>query len=286
MAGIMREKLLIIMLVCVVISLSGCTGISIQIPHLWGPTESTPVPPSESLNAAIIGNTIPDKMTSNQKYKVTITLQNTGYMTWSNDNQTMLTPVDDPANDAILFNNSSFVIGPGNKVKTGSDYTFNISMAAPLGNGNYTLEYRMKDSNNTYFGETLIKNITVGDLNSTVVFLSQGVLWYPPIGSMSIPRATWQNVSITVQNMGRFGWSEDNQVRLAVVDYEPNDATLFDPAVLFHIAPEETVQPGDQCTWKFRLQAPNSPGKYKLEYQMKQGDTWLGKPLIVYITVT
>lgn len=263
--------------------LSGCTG-SIQWPWDWSAPSTQP--PSEPFNSNIADTTIPNNMLPGQAYNVSITIYNLGYISWSNANLVTLIPVDDTVNDVAKFNNSSFTIEPNNIVKTGSSYTWNITMVAPKWNGNYTIEYQLKDSNNTTFGQTLTKNITVGDLNSTVLFTSQGVLWYPPLSSMSIRKNTWQNVSITVKNNGRYSWSDADGVRLGTVDYESNNATLFNPTLLSYIGPDIVVNPGDQCTWKFRLQAPPSPGVYKLEYQMKQGDEWLGKPLIVYITVT
>lgn len=282
----MKDKLLFIALICIAISLSGCTDLSsIHIPWFDNSPTSTPRPISEQFNAIILSETIPDNMLTSHVYNISITTRNSGYDSWSNNNRTMLAPIYDSDNDTVLFNNSSFVINPNTIVKTGSDYTWNITMTSPKWIGIYTIKYQMIDQNNVYFGEPLVENITVGDLNSTVLYLSKGVQYYPSIGSIPIERNAYQNVSITVQNMGRFGWSEDNQFRLGVVDYEPNNATLFNEALLFHIAPEATVNPGEQCTWKFVLHAPSSPGKYRLEYQMKHGDEWLGKPLIVYITV-
>ena len=224
-------------------------------------------------------------MAPGQPYTVSVTVRNTGYSSWSRNDTVTLATINAPDNDAAQFNNSLYTIDADSPVKTGADYTWNIKMVAPRWNGNYTIEYRMKNGN-TYFGDPLVQHVTVGDAGSSVEFIPQQTVWYPPIGSTSIQRNAWLNVSVTVQNLGREGWSEDDQVRLGTVDYEPNNATLFNPSLLFHMAPFVIVNPGDTCTWKFKLHAPPDPGKYLLEYRMKKGDAWFGKTLSVYITVT
>jgi hypothetical protein len=158
-------------------------------------------------------------------------------------------------------------------------------MVAPQWIGNYTIIYSLEMGNNTYFGDALTKNVTVGDLNLTSEYVPYGVTWYPPIESMTLQKGAWQNVSVTFKNMGRFGWSDAGQVWLASVDYEPNAAIQFNPATLFHIAPQEIIQPGEQASWKFKIQAPDQAGTYYLEYRMKQGDQWFGQTLNVTVKV-
>jgi hypothetical protein len=179
----------------------------------------------------------------------------------------------------------TFTISPGSIVKPYSDYTWNVTMVAPQWVGNYTIMYQLEIGNNTYFGDTLIKNVTVGDLNLSAVVVPQGATWYPPIGSTAIQKGAWQNVSITFKNMGRYDWSDASQVWLAAVDYAPNGATKFNPTTLFHIAPEEIIAPGEQGTWRFKIQAPDQAGTYYLVYRMKQGDQWFGQTLNVSIMV-
>jgi hypothetical protein len=237
------------------------------------------------LGSVIINDTIPAQMIPGQVYNVSITAYNTGYLPWSNANQIMLVPYNNTSNDASIFNNMTFTISPGTVVNSYSQYKWNITMVAPEWIGNYTITYGLEMGNNTYFGDTLINKVTVGDLNLTAVIVPQGATYYPPIGSMSMQKGAWQNVSITVKNQGRYDWSEADQVRLTAVDYEPNAATQFNQTVLFHIAPGEIIQPGDQATWKFMLHAPNQAGTYYLLYRMNQGNQWFGQTLNVTIKV-
>jgi hypothetical protein len=282
----MREKLLAIALIGIAISLSGCTGISsIHLSLPWNSPTSTPQPPSVELDSVILNDTIPTQMIPGQVYQVSITAYNTGYLPWSNANRIMLTPYNNASNDADIFNNTTFTISPGTIVNPYSDYTWSITMVAPEWIGNYTVMYSLEMGNNTCFGDTVIKNVTVGDLNLSAVVVSQGATWYPPIGDMTMQKGAWQNVSITFKNMGRFGWSDAGQVWLAAVDYQPNDATKFNPSTLFHIAPEETITPGEQGTWRFKIQAPDRAGTYYMEYRMKQEDQWFGQTLNVTMTV-
>jgi hypothetical protein len=282
----MRDKLLAIALIGIAISLSGCTSLSsIQLPWIVSSPTSTPQPPLVMLDSLVINDTIPSQMLPGHTYHVSITLYNKGYMPWSNVTKIMLVPSNNSSNDADLFNNTTFNISPGTIVNPYSDYTWNLTMVAPQWIGNYTIMYMLEMGNNTYFGGIMDKNVTVGNLNLTALFMPQSVTYYPTIGSMTIKRDALQNVSITFKNMGRYDWSDAGQVWLAAVDYKPNSATKFNPATLFHIAPDEIIAPGEQGTWRFKLQAPDQSGTYYLEYQMKQGDQWFGQMLNVTIIV-
>jgi hypothetical protein len=143
----------------------------------------------------------------------------------------------------------------------------------------------MKNDSGYWFGDYLIKNITVGNPNSSTVFVSKSVKYYPAISSTTMKRNALQNVSISVKNMGRYNWTVSDNIMLAAIDYEQNDAAQFKSAQLFHIAPDDVIMPGEIATWQFKIQAPQYPGTYYLKYRMQKNGQWFGSNLNVTINV-
>ncbi len=150
------------------ILVSGCTNI---FPANPSPTPSpSPIGPSPDLqpesgvlNAIFINNTIPGIMVPGQSYAVSIILQNTGDVKFSKVSNITMVALNDGVNDALLFNNTTaFSFAPGIVVSKNNTYTWKLSMVAPRWTGNYMIMYQMVDGNNTSFGDTLVKNITVG----------------------------------------------------------------------------------------------------------------------------
>lgn len=253
------------------------------------PTGLTTQPAANTTNSTYIADTIPQNMTPNKKYDVSITFRNTGNVQWSYASKIALVAVDDSTNDASLFNNTTtLTIKPQITVKKGNSYNWNFTMVAPRWSGNYTIAYRMEDGNGSYFGDTIVKHVIVGDSNTTTAFTAKSIKYYSPLSPknpVTVKRGNWQNVSISVTNNGRYGWSENDHIRLAAVDYEPNDATVFYQGYLFYISPENVIQPGDTCSWKFKVLAPDDPGRYYVKYRMQKDGEWFGSTLNATIIV-
>jgi hypothetical protein len=259
--------------------------------HTPAPASTPYIVPTQlpySLNASLSNDTIPTVMDPGKKYDISIIVLNTGNTSWSHDNHITMA-VADGNNDSAFFGNTSFTIAPGTVVKSGDKYNWKFSLTAPQWAGNYTLAYRMKNDTGYWFGDTLIKEVTVGTPEDTAVFVSQKITYYPPVvnqSSISMKRNSWQNISISVKNMGRFNWSEPDNVRLVAVDYEPNDAVKFNQEIIHHIAPYRTIIPGDIAMWGLKLNAPQYPGTYHIKYRMQKDGRWFGSTLDVTITVT
>src|SRR5271157_2248477 len=252
------------------------------------PNTATPLPTPTFLNSSLFNDTIPSIMVPGQEYNVSIIAQNTGDVLWSNYTHIMISPSDDNSNDAQLFGNSS-MITPGLLIKKGTNYTWTFSLIAPLLNGNYTLKYQMKNDS-IHFGNILVKNVTIGNPGDVVKFISKPVLYYPSImnqSSLSMSRNSWLNASITVKNTGRNNWTSADNVYLQAIDYEPNDAALFNPETVFYLAPDRIIVPGDQTTWTFKFHAmAQYPGTYHVKYRMIRNGQWFGNPFVITITET
>lgn len=102
-------------------------------PFIKQPTATPKVPPQlvNVLDATYMNDTIPAVMTPGQKYDVSIVMNNTGGIPWSNAGHIVMAALNDGANDAPLFNNTTFFIEPGVMVYYGNTYAWKFSVTAP-----------------------------------------------------------------------------------------------------------------------------------------------------------
>jgi hypothetical protein len=285
----MKNNWSILVVICIALLVSGCTG-NFSLPpnpFINQPTDTPTVPLqlANVLNARYSNDTIPVTMNPNQKYDVMINMSNDGGIPWSNAGHITFVVLDNSKNDASLFGNSTFFIEPGVIVHYGKIYSWKFSITAPKWYGNYTLMYQMKNDT-TLFGDTFVKNVSVGAPGSEVVFTTQNVKYYPPLkNGLTMRMGSRQNISLGVKNMGRYNWTQDDKVRLVAVDYEPNDATQFYRQYQFDIAPDVVVQPGEQCMWRMNLSTPQYRGTYHMKYRMQKDGQWFGNAIDFTVNV-
>ena len=93
--------------------------------------------PSE-VNAQVISTSIPSSMNAGQSYPVSITMKNTGSMTWDETNRIRLGGVGDGTGVAAEFGPARIGIPEGTSVRPGAQYTFTFTMTAPEAPGYYT----------------------------------------------------------------------------------------------------------------------------------------------------
>ena len=107
---------------------------------------------SSSPNAQYISDTIPSIMNAGQTYTVSITMKNSGSMTWNEAGKIRLGGIGDGTGDAGKFGSTRIAIPAGTSVKPGAQYTFTFRMTAPLKAGSYTPKYRMVWEEHQWFG--------------------------------------------------------------------------------------------------------------------------------------
>jgi hypothetical protein len=150
-------------------------------------------------------------------------------------------------------------------------------MIAPTWNGNYRIAFQMRNST-TWFGDILVKNITVGTPGANVVFTSIGIPY-----SMNVNSKV--NVTVIVQNMGRYPWYENDSVQSGMdsvqlgISYSPDDGSAFTRTTQLHMNPDSGVMPGQTCKWVYSITAPSYITQYNVTYQMMQGDEYFGAPV-------
>jgi len=116
---------------------------------------------TSSLNAQVISTTIPSSMVAGQSYPVSVTMKNTGRMTWSEASMIRLGGIGDGSGDAYKFGPALIKIPAGTKVLPGAQYTFTFTMTAPATPGSYFPKYRMVRNGYEWFGAQATKTIQV-----------------------------------------------------------------------------------------------------------------------------
>lgn len=232
------------------------------------PIVMTPTIAPTFLNSSLLDNTIPITMSPGQQYPVTIIARNTGDVPWSNDTIHIAQFINDS------YDNTSFstvsTMDSGTLIKSGINYTWKFSMTAPTWNGNYTIAYRMKNSS-SWFGDILVKNITVGTPGANVDFTTLDIPSTMRVNSRI-------NVTVVVTNLGKYPWYADEGAQLGI-NYSPNDGSSFTDKIRLQMNPDSGVMPGQSCKWKYPITAPSYPTQYNVTFQMMQGDEYFGAPV-------
>ena len=110
-------------------------------------------------NAEIVGSTIPTEMSTGQQYQVSVTVENTGGSCWNSRDWFRLGAVG----DSDPFAEGRIYMNPGTIVMPGQQHTFDFTMTAPTSPGQYTSDWRMVHEWTRWFGEQLVKQISVTD---------------------------------------------------------------------------------------------------------------------------
>ncbi len=116
---------------------------------------------TSSLNAQVISTTIPSSMVAGQSYPVSVTMKNTGSMTWNEGSMIRLGASTDGSGDAAKFAPDRIKIPSGTNVPAGAQYTFSFTMKAPASPGYYTPRYRMVRDGYQWFGDRAARSVQV-----------------------------------------------------------------------------------------------------------------------------
>jgi hypothetical protein len=274
----MNHKIIIITLICAVILVSGCTITNSNNSSIG--KNNTGNVTHLNLDSKNVSINIPSKITPDTKYNISITLKNTGITSWSSTNVT-LSLANDPDNEAALFSNNTtqYFMKPKTVIKSGSNYTWNLTIITPTYPNNYTLIYQLIYDNTTWFGEKIVLNVTNGKYTGPVTFKSNTI-------SKTMVAGSTYKVNIKVNNTGKTTWYDYDKVAFAAVDYDKNNASDFGANLRFYLNPGSHISPGGQAQWNFTMTAPKDPATYILRYRMvKGGSDWFGDTFNITIKV-
>ncbi|MGD9765261.1 MAG: PQQ-dependent sugar dehydrogenase [Candidatus Binatia bacterium] len=219
-------------------------------------------------NAAMVSETVPTTMTAGQTYTVSVTMQNTGGITWTAASNYRL---------GALYGNwgvTRVLLGAGDSIAPGQQKTFTWTVRAPSTAGTYNFQWRMLQEGVAWFGAPSANVAVVVGAGRNATFVSQSVP-----SSMTAGRT--YTVSVTMRNTGGSTWTAAENYRLGAL-YGHWGTTRIP------MASGESIAPGQQKTFTWSVRAPSATGTYNFQWRMLQEMVaWFGAPTTtVAVTVT
>ncbi len=217
-------------------------------------------------------------MVAGQVYSVTVTMQNTGNMSWSEATRIRLGGVGEESGDAARFGPVRINLPNATIVPPGHSFTFVFNMTAPAA-GTYGPQYRMIWEGQQWFGQTLTRNVTVS--NSTPDYDARYVSDTIP---STIANGSYYVLEICMNNTGSQTWytspgAGNPQVQMNQVAGQPG-------ILAFSTGNPQTVSPNHVCYFYGGLYAPSTPGVYQVQCQLSRQDNYQYFGQIVNKTIT
>ncbi|MBP5717980.1 MAG: right-handed parallel beta-helix repeat-containing protein, partial [Abditibacteriota bacterium] len=213
-------------------------------------------------SAQMISNTIPDSANADEVRTVSVTVKNTGTVTWTPEALFRLGAVD---NNDPFYHAEPPRAYLDRAVAPGETYTFTFDMefGEP---GTYTTDWKMVQDGNDWFGQVLAKQVTVNRPEFNARIISDNIPTTMIVGQT-------KTVSVTVKNTGSATWSQGTEDMLGSPDnYDP-----FSLARIGLDTAERRVAPGETYTFTFPMTAPSKAGTYTTDWQMiREYVTWFG----------
>jgi len=218
---------------------------------------------AEEFDVKFTSVNVQKKMVINKPYAVSIVVKNTGSEFWSQKNNIVLMGTKNSnkiwAIDPIGLNKNELV-KPGES----KQYKFRIRSARSA--GIYSLQFEMRQNGKPFGEKSKVANIVVETRSNRVKFISQ---------LMPNSMVGGQEYSIAVQfkNNGSSVWTRENGYKLG----NKSEKNVWDLSVV-KLSSSDIIPPGEIATFRFKLKAPEKPGVYPVQWQMKKGRRWFGEP--------
>lgn len=231
---------------------------------------------------------IPDSMTVVTEYKFEIRVKNTGNLTWNmnGDNPVYLGYhwIDFNSREVVVFDGERSIIRQDG-VDVGEETVFDLNVISPSKPGEYILQIDLVHEGFTWFSfqgvPSLEKFITVDvsysaqydDEGSTPNFLKPGREF---------------ETQVTVRNNGFLKWSIKGvgKIRLGThwINRDTGEVVIWDGDR--GLLPED-VSHDEETTVEINIKAPDTPGRYILQYDMvHEGVTWFSEKGVIPLEVS
>lgn len=207
-------------------------------------------------NAEIISTTKPESVVAGRTTNFTVTVKNTGTMTWKASDLYRLA-----TNASDTVSNRSYM-DPNVSVASGETYTFTVTVKAMLFPNDAKVNLQMVRDAVAFFGQKTELTIpVVSERQSEIESISFSVL---PKAGQSF------TMQVTVKNTGSVIWSESSLIRLGVEGNYTGTNRVCLP-------PNRKIKPDETYSFTFVAVAPAS-GTLSMDVQMVQdGITWFGE---------
>lgn len=231
----------------------------------------------------------PISLTGKQQVNVSVTVTNTGTLTWPSSGA-------NPVYLSYHWLNSSGQVSvwdglrtslPGN-LATGQSATLTASLKAPSSAGNYTLIWDIVQEGVTWFW---FYGAPTLDVAVTVATPTYDVQWGSDNTPSSLPSNQQVSVSITITNVGSLTWPQIavNPVYLSYHWYDQSGQVIVWDGLRTSLPYD--IASGQSNTITASLKAPSTAGSYSVKWDLvHEGITWFwfnGAPIISRaVTVT
>ncbi|MFP2924993.1 S8 family serine peptidase [Pyxidicoccus sp. 3LG] len=211
---------------------------------------SVQLPPRE---AVFVRQTVPSSVRAGDAFTVSLTMRNTGSMSWTAAGGFKLGSLNPTDNTTWGLNRVE--LAPNEVIATGQEKTFVFTATAPTTEGTYAFQWWVLQEGVTPFGQ-LTPNVPITVLPPSVnaSFVKQDFPARVTAGSSF-------QVTVTMKNTGEKPWSRSSGYRLAgrVSDWGDISADLDG---------RDLIHPGDPKTFTLTLFAPGTPGTYPVQWRM------------------
>jgi uncharacterized protein affecting Mg2+/Co2+ transport len=110
--------------------------------------------------AQFVSQQVPTTMVAGQQYQVSVTMRNTGNVTWTYEGRYKLGSQN--PNDNMTWGRNRVLLSAATPVPPGATHTFTFNVTAPAASGVYQFQWRMLQEGNGKFGDfTANQSVTV-----------------------------------------------------------------------------------------------------------------------------
>ena len=225
---------------------------------------STSVTPQ--LGATEASNTIPTDMFPGETRSATITLQNTGTVTWDETNVRLHAP------NALWGSNRNYTLAPGETVAQGETKEFTITIKAPSGEGTYDCVWQMQRKWNWGegdvfgdFGDIVTESVNVN--SSVTPFLGAAVVSHTIPPTMTAGEVV--SVDVTYENTGTGTWDGSDTTNWIRLRTQNSPSNLWVTQNV-NLGVSDLIAPGEQKTFTFNITAPVTDGPYNCRWQLQK----------------
>jgi LCP family protein required for cell wall assembly len=231
---------------------------------------------------------IPDSMTLGTKYKYKIKVKNTGNLTWNKngDNPVYLGYhwIDFNSREVVVFDGERSIISQDG-VDVGEETVFDLDVISPSKPGEYILQIDLVHEGFTWFSfqgvPSLEKFITV-DISYSAQYDDEGST------PNSLKAGQEFETQVTVRNNGFLEWNIEgsSKIRLGThwLNRDTQEVVIWDGDR--GLLPED-VSHAEEATVEINIKAPDTPGRYILQYDMvHEGVTWFSEKGVIPLEVS
>lgn len=229
-------------------------------------------------NSEVISLRVAETMIAGEKYKVSLTLKNTGNRTWhaSEYSDFKISPFTETT-DIIYpdWNSSSYYLSSSIEPGQTSDVEFYV--VAPSNPGTYGLQWMMKSASG-YFGRKT-ERVTVNVLRNSTS-LADARIYNATFAEQSVPNSMTLNetyeIAITMINTGSKTWVTGKE-KMVMIDSKLTQATINQWNVGYLPLPQN-VDPGSSVTFKFTVKPIETGWQYFQCSMMNEDGKLFGSP--------